>query len=66
MNYHQLAKKDNASQWKALFFAFLIHFVLLGGLYYFNAEDPSAIIPDFVLELLDNTEEVAIAKSEAP
>ena len=67
MNYHQLEKKENASKWKALFFAFCIHFALLGGLYYINVEDPTAIIPDFVLELFDNgAEEVAVVKSEAP
>ena len=67
MNYHQLEKKENVSKWKALFFAFFIHFALLGGLYYVNAEDPTAIIPDFVLELFDNgSKNVAVAKSKAP
>ena len=49
-NYHRSDKIEQSNRRKALFFTLFIHFALLGGLYYFNADKATAVIPEFVTE----------------
>jgi len=48
MNYVQ-TETPTPPNWQAsLLFAILLHLLLIGGLYYLNSENPSAIIPSLL------------------
>jgi len=51
MNY--VKTETPTPRWQpSLLFAILLHLLLIGGLYYLNSENPSAIIPSSLLNLL--------------
>lgn len=56
MNYVQTEIPAPPNWQASLLFAILLHILLLGGLYYLNSENPSAIIPTSVIDLLGHTE----------
>lgn len=52
MNYVQTESPTPPNWLASLFFALLLHLLLVGGLYYLNSENPSAIIPSPLLDWL--------------
>ena len=62
MNKHQTDKIEKSSRRKVLFFTFFIHFALLGGLYYMNADKAAVLMPKFVTEWFSGeaTEDIAV------
>lgn len=68
MNYSRIEKKDRANWRKTFFLSCLLHIALLAGIYYLNAEMPSSILPDFVLEWfpVEAENNVAATRSSNP
>ncbi len=61
MNYVQTEPSAPSSNWQtSLFFALLLHTLLLGGLYYLNSENPSAIIPNALIDWLGDDAETTV------
>ncbi len=59
MNYVQ-TETPNPSNWQtSLLFALLLHALLIGGLYYLNSENPSAIISTPLTDWLGYSAEIA-------
>lgn len=52
MNYVQTDSPAPPNWQASLFFALLLHILLVGGLYYLNSENPGAIIPPSLLDWL--------------
>lgn len=57
MKNHRNYSMENAqktTQFKAIFFTLIVHFGLLAGLWYMNADNPGESMPDFVKEWVKN------------
>ena len=64
MRNYQIEKGERATRRKAMFFTVLVHLVLLYGLFYYNSEKPSELVPDFVKEWLKQGNEQAVASKK--
>lgn len=54
-NYN-MKKTQTTTQFKAIFITLLVHFGLLAGLWYMNADNPTDSMPEFVQEWVNSEE----------
>lgn len=65
--YYEIEKAEKATKRKALLFTVLLHLTLVGGLIYFNHEDPASIVPDFVKEwFAGDADRTVVSKEKLP